>query len=103
MLSPSASIAVFSYGWDAASNRNIDLQALVTNPDSISGGVYVDTWNLMTGWSNPNNSSALAPIANLAGRVYGVVESNAGPGIVEWAYDDSGAYTRIGNVTTNTS
>lgn len=57
-------------------------------------------------WSNPNNSSALAPIANysaiaanLAGNIYGVVESNVGPEIVEWAFDDSGAYTRIGSVT----
>ena len=84
------------------------MQALATNPNSISGGVSINSWSFTSSWSNPSNPSTLATVANYsaltanqAGRVYGIVESNTGPGIVEWALDDSGSYTRIGNVNTD--
>ena len=92
---------------NASGNETLHLQALTTNPDSMNGGVSVNSWG-NTGWMNPTNPTTFAAIvgysalaANQAGRVYGIVEGNAGPEIVEWAFDDSGAYTEVGNVATN--
>lgn len=79
--------------------------ALTTNPDSTAGGVSVERW-IENSWSGPDNPSTLATVANYsalaanqAGRIYGIVEDNLGPRIVEWAFDNRGGYTRIGNVT----
>ncbi len=98
---------MFAHGWNTTSNSTLHLQALATNPDSTNSGVSVNSWTYL-GWQNPNSpytlgaiasSSALA--ANQAGRVYGIVAGNPGPEIVEWAYDDSGTYTKTGTATTS--
>lgn len=63
--------------------------------------------NVNTSWAGPNNVSVMAPVANYsalaanqAGRVYGIVSGSSGPGIMEWALDDSGIYTKVGSVAT---
>jgi hypothetical protein len=80
------------------------LQVLTADPSS---GITVQSWK-SGNWGSPFQPSVFenftgysAIAANQAGRIYGIVQGDEGPVIMEWAFEGNGTYSVVGNVPTS--
>ena len=102
----SADIAALSYGY-TDDGSTVYTQALLTQPQSDSGGVWTvrrkeNFWqsgSALDGMSDVLSYSAIA--ANQNRRVYAMIENEAGNlELFEWELDDLGDATAVGTVST---